>query len=227
MEIVRWNDYQGKECGQLPERLRDYRQRTVGMTTLRLCETAGSFHGTHIHPDTMGEFIVPAQAITGRPDGTQVNHGPRAAVSVSTTLDFPAIRSLLHNKRSEFKGNFYPLLSRIANALNEPYIFTSATALDILIEQELKGFIFGNEKLPDKAERFTERKDLAEWRIPAEVRWDWAAITTHRDLPENLLVIDAGSDDAREFIQRFEASVTDPLDLAHSLGVSVAALGKK
>ena len=227
MEIVRWNDYRGQERGQLPERLRSYRQRTVGMTALQLCETAKLFHGTLVSPDVMGEFIVPTQAITGKSDGTKINHGPRAAVSASTTLRFPIIRSLLHNKRGEFKGDFYPLLSRVANAANEPYIFTSATALGILIGQELKGFIYGNEKLPDTAECFTERIDLAEQRVPEKVRWDWVATTTHRDLPENLLVIDAVSNDAREFIQDFEVSEADPIDLAHTLGVSVTALGEK
>lgn len=97
----------------------------------------------------------------------------------------------------------------------------------MLIEQELKGFIYGNEKIPDAAECFSERKDLAEWRVPAEVRWDWTAATTYHDLPEDLLVIDAASADAREFVKRFETSETKPLELAHSMGVSVIALGEK
>ena len=85
MEIVQWNDYRGQEHGRLPEVLRDYRQRTVGMTALQLCETAKFFHGTPVSPEAMGEFIVPTQAITGKSDGAKVNHGPGAAVSASTT----------------------------------------------------------------------------------------------------------------------------------------------
>jgi hypothetical protein len=227
MEIVQWNNYRGQERGRLSEILHGYQQRAVGMTALQLCETAELFHGTPVSPELMGEFIVPAQAITGKSDGTKVNHGSEATVSASTTLNFPIIRSLLHNKRNEFRGNFYPLLARVANAANEPYIFTSATALDILVKQGLKGFVYGNGQLPDTAECFTERIDLAEYRDPEKIRWDWAATTTHRDLPGNLHVIGAKNDDAREFVKRFEMSEAEPLDLAHTLGICVTALGEK
>jgi hypothetical protein len=197
----------------------------VDYSTLRAPQTIRLFHGTPVRPEDMGACIQPVQARTSTSHGRVIDHGPRPAVSTSTNCWFPAIRSLLHPKHVDFVGvELYPLLSRGANAAQAAYIFTAAAAIQRMVERQSQGFVYGSERLPACAERFASRKDLAEWRVYEPLVWDWAVTSSVYDLPPDLLVIDADESTAREFIRRFTASNTPPLELSVTLGMTVTPL---
>jgi len=179
------------------------------------------FHGTPIDPDTMGDVIRPHKAQSRR-NGSLVNHGPAAAISTSTTLRFPCIRSLLHDNHPDLtRREFYPLLSRRTDAGGKPYIFTSAGALEILSYNKSAGFIYANSESPITAAPFEEREDLAEWRVPEPMTWEWVGRTSVRDLPEDLLVVDAASDRAKEFLDLLPLSYDHPLSMSKDNGIAV------
>ena len=182
-------------------------------------------HGTPVDPVQMGSHILPFQAMTGTlKPGEVVEHGHKA-VSVSKTLRFPTIRSLLHPQHPDFLDvELYPLLSRITNAAQQAHIFTSSRAIQRIREQKSQGYIYISEAAPPSTICFNDREDIAEWRVPEPLYWDWATSTSAEDLPADLLVIKENDRDAREFIARFAESEKSPLATAQSMGVAVMKL---
>lgn len=169
----------------------------------------------------MGKFIRPQQA-QHRINGQCINHGPQAAVSASSDLVFPVIRSLLHDAHAALDGQGFPIiLNRMEDGKGHPAIFTLAAVIEKLADKQSEGFIFANVLPPANAEPFEERSDLAEWRVPGEMSWDWVGRTTIEDLPSQLLVIDAPETEAQEFLDIFTQSTLSPLELSVKLGVAV------
>lgn len=182
------------------------------------------FHGSPIGPEAMGDIIQPHQAKT-RIKGALIDHGPRSAVSTSSTLDFPITRSLLHDRHPAFKGSPpFPILSRKANLNGEAYIFTAAEVLRHLHDNEAQGFVYASHHPPDSAAPFVGREDLAEWRVPEPLRWDWVGRTTIDDLPENILVIDSSEEAARTFLDEVPERSEHPFELSRHMGVLVSRL---
>lgn len=178
------------------------------------------FHGTPVHPDQMGKFVLARQA-QHHIGEQRINHGPQPAVSTSSDLVFPAIRSLLHEGHKDVGQDFPIILNRLEDNQGRPFIFTAAELVKHLATQKSKGFVYATASPPAGAAPFDERADLAEWRIPESMRWDWVGCTTVADFPPDLLVVDAPAAETQTFLDAFIQSNTPPLELSKRLGITV------
>ena len=183
-------------------------------------------HGTPVDPDTMGDYIKPNQAKTtivpmGQ-EKIQVNHG-HPAVSTSSTLDFPSIRSLLHPKQPALEGKEFDCHRRVVQG--KSYMITSAKSLHTLLDNNVGGFVYASLHPPDSAEPFPGREDLAEWRVPEALEWDWVAKTSITDLPNGLMVVDAPREVMHGYLDSVLKSDTTPEAFGQRVGVTVYDFG--
>lgn len=177
------------------------------------------YHGSPIAPDELGPQIDPRLAVFFF-KGQRIAHGEHSVVSMSSTLGFPVIRSLIHYDHPDMPDNGFHLdLSRRLNRAQQPFFFTSVETVEQL--RDSHGYVYGANHPPTSAKPYAERQEIDEWRVPEPVVWDWAGRVTLHDFPASLLVVDGDHEQIDTFIEAFEASMEHPLTVGQETGVNV------
>jgi len=108
--------------------------------------------------------------------------------------------------------DFY--LSRAVNRRGESHVFVGATALQLLIDNKAKGYVYGCDGRYSKPNPL--REDIEEFRGPP-MRWFICGQVDTLELPPDLYVLnDRLPGNAWEFIAAYKASSEAPHHLAQS-----------
>gem|GEM_PF-2058991 len=184
------------------------------------------WHGSphDLKADRAGFFLKPSQPRWGDSAGRQYNHGP-SGVCASDSYTIPLLHALLsraHVPEGEhLEGS---ILAYHNDSRDRRWALTTKAYIDIARQAGVRGYV--HHIWPAKHNRSYQEPwrdkpgvEAWEYRLQGSVLSDFRVEVTLDDLPPSVMILDAGPDMWRTFIQQLRHR--RPIELAEELGIGL------